>query len=385
MYGPAVERRLVGHTRRVAQSTGRGSAQPRRGLPPRLEGLRDDIESALRDAIAAARVRLMAAHPMTAPLGDQLLRFVEAGGKRVRPILLLLGYRAGGGDDRGAVLPAAVAVELIHVCALVHDDLVDAAERRRGHPTAHVSFGHLHREGGWLGDPRHFGASAALLLGDLAHTLADEQFLRLRGLPWERVAAALRRFVVLREEVTAGQYLDVATAASQEASSEAALGIAELKSGRYSVARPLEIGAILAGAPPELVDGLGQMARPLGVAFQLRDDILGVLGDEAATGKSARADLVQGKRTLLIALSLERLAQPDKARFEGLVGKSDLTREELEEVRTLLRDSGGLDATEERATALLDQSLAALAELQIDDDARTDLVEMARYLVERST
>ena len=293
-----------------------------------LPALRGDrhaatVDAALQSFHARVLPRLAALHPALDPLADELRAFVARGGKRLRPVLLLLGHELVGGraDD---VVGAAVAVELLHTCALLHDDVIDAAETRRGHPTSHVAFADRHVEAAGAGDATRYGEAVAILLGDLAFVHADEALLSCAVAP-ERLLAGLRTFGQLREEVMAGQVLDVHAAASRATDVDLALRVATLKSGRYSVTRPLQLGAVLGGADDEVLDALEQVGEPLGRAFQLRDDVLGVFGDQAATGKSASGDLAEGKRTLLVAEAWARTDAAGRARLADRLGAPDLT------------------------------------------------------------
>ncbi len=351
-------------------------------LPPPVPALRDRIEDRLRREVDARAARLTAMHADLDQLGGELAGFVLAPGKRLRPLLVALGALAGRIDDVADAIGPAVGVELVHTCALVHDDLMDRATTRRGRPSAHRAFAAHHRRAGWPGDADHFGVAAALLLGDLAHVLADELFLD-TSLPTTDVLRAFRRFTTMREEVTAGQYLDVLAAQRPTVSAEEALAVADHKSGLYSVARPLEIGALLAG-DADLATGLATAGRPLGVAFQLRDDVLGVFGAEGETGKSARSDLAEGKRTYLVAVTLARLEDDERRRFLDHLGDPQLDAEGAGLLRDLMRGSGGLAATEQRIGSLLDEALRRLDALALPSAVDGALRAFAGYLTRRA-
>jgi geranylgeranyl diphosphate synthase, type I len=353
-------------------------------LPPAvLTTLRAEIDARLATELDLLLPRLEATHPSLDAVSRELRAFV-AGGKRVRPALLLLGYEAAGGADRRDVLGPALALELLHTCALVHDDVIDRAPTRRGRPTVHHGFADRHRDARWAGDPDRYGEAVAILLGDLAFVQADELFLG-AAVPPDALLAGLRRFTVLREEVMAGQYLDLHAATSRTTDRDLALTVATLKSGRYSVARPLEIGALLAGASPGLVGDLGRFGDPLGRAFQVRDDLLGVFGEEDATGKSAASDLAEGKRTLLIAEAMARLDDGDWQRLERGLGDPDLDAEHTTELRELLDACGARAATETYVRDAVAEADAVLAELDVPADVAAALGELARYLGTRTT
>ena len=338
------------------------------------------VDDALARFHAAVLPRLTALHPALGPLADELGGFVARGGKRLRPVLLLLGHEAAGGDADD-VLGAAVAVELLHTCALLHDDVIDAAPTRRGHPTTHVTFADRHTRMAGAGDADRYGEAVAILLGDLAFVHADEALLD-STVPADRLLAGLRAFVRLREEVMAGQVLDVHAAAARSTDPDLALRVATLKSGRYSVTRPLQLGAVLAGADAALLATLERFGEPLGRAFQLRDDVLGVFGDQAATGKSATGDLAEGKRTLLVAEAWARLDDDDRAVLADRLGAPDLTADEAADLRDRIEACGARAAVEDRIATEVGAARRALPELPAGP-ARDALAELAGWFSER--
>ncbi len=280
------------------------------------------------------------------PLGDDAHRLVAearasvSGGKRFRAAFCWWGHHAvtPEADDETAVLRAAASLELLHASALVHDDLMDASDTRRGRPATHRGFAQEHVRAGWRGDPEQYGAAAAILLGDLLLAWSDEM-LRHCGLAPERVSAAMDVFDLCRSEVIAGQFLDVSVQARGRADVEAAMTVLRYKSAKYSIERPLHVGAALAGAGPETRESLSGFGLPLGEAFQLRDDLLGVFGDPATTGKPAGDDLIEGKRTVLVALALDAAPPADAARLDSALG-SALSADEVAELRRIIVESG---------------------------------------------
>ncbi len=301
-----------------------------------------------------------------APLGpdvDRLVgeaRAVVAGGKRFRAAFCHWGYRAVEPDpaDPTALLRACAAFELLHASALAHDDLMDASDTRRGRPATHRGFATEHRQAGWRGDPEQYGAAGAILLGDLLLGWADE-LVRRCGLPWHRVDPALDLFDRCRSEVIAGQFLDVSVQARGHADVETAMTVLRYKSAKYSIERPLHVGAALAGAGPETLAALSAFGLPLGEAFQLRDDLLGVFGDPATTGKPAGDDLVEGKRTVLVALALDAAPADDAALLDRSLG-SPLSVAEVERLRSVIAASGAHAQVEAVIAELTTIAVAAL-------------------------
>ena len=351
--------------------------------PATLRRLAADIDGALDAALDRLLPRLTAIRPELEAVTDELRAFTS-GGKRIRPVLLVLGFQAAGGRNFASVHGPALALELLHTCALVHDDVIDRAGSRRGRPSVHRAFADRHRAAGWSGAPDAYGDAVAILLGDLAFVYADELFLEAE-VPDRSLLAGFRRFTVLREEVMAGQYLDLQAATSRTTDRDLALQVATLKSGRYSVARPLEIGATLAGADDDLVEGLRAFGDPLGRAFQVRDDLLGVFGTETQTGKSTSSDLAEGKRTLLIAEAAARLDEVDRAELDARLGDPELTVAQTERIRDLLVTSGARDAAETYVAEAVGQARAALRHLGLPPGPETALAEVAGYLGDRMT
>ncbi|WP_344945874.1 polyprenyl synthetase family protein [Sphaerisporangium flaviroseum] len=313
-----------------------------------------------------------------ATLRAYLVDFIRTGGKRLRSSFVYWGHRASGGapEDQDAVLAAGCAVELLHASALLLDDVMDEAATRRGRVTAHVDLAELHRRMGWWGDPQRFGESVATLLGMLAFTWADAALLRGGpGLP-----ETLEVFTQLRVEIIGGQYLDVALAARGTGDVEEAARISTYKSGKYTVERPLHLGHAIAGGEPGLRAVLSAYALPLGEAFQLRDDVLGVFGDPALTGKPAGADLRQGKRTYLTADARKRADRYGVALLDNVHDESDVTA-----ARDLIAGTGALDAAERRISDLVAQATGALDGAGIPPDACAALIELAHVATNRST
>jgi geranylgeranyl diphosphate synthase type I len=346
-------------------------------LPVRLE----EVLTAFLDD---RRARAAAIDPAFGAAAGDLCEFVLGGGKRIRPTFAWWGWRGAGGDPDGpealAVLRAIAALELIQACALVHDDLMDASATRRGRPTVHVEFARRHAASAWRGRPARFGAAAAILLGDLALVWADDM-LRGAGLPADAAARATTPWEAMRTEVLGGQYLDVFVQSTGDSSARAALQIDRYKTAAYTVERPLHLGAAIAGAGPELIACYRRFGADIGVAFQLRDDLLGVFGDPAVTGKPAGDDLREGKRTLLLALAVERAAERGTpaaiAVIEQAVGDPDLTDRALDRVRELLDELGAVQAVEQRIAALTGSALDALASAPIVEPAAARLADLA--------
>jgi geranylgeranyl diphosphate synthase type I len=364
------------------------AAQPVPASPLDAEDVRARVDRALGALLDQELSALGFLGPDAGPVTDILTRFAMEGGKRLRPAFVYWGYRGAGGPADGpqadAAIKAACSVELLHVCALVHDDIMDGSEVRRGRPAMHVSFAGLHRRRGWRGDPAGFGEGAALLMGDLAFTWADVALAE-AGLTDDRLAAALRVFNRLRSELMGGQYLDLVEARRGAPDEDAVRRVLSYKSGRYTIERPLHLGHALAAGAPALAADYSAYGLPLGEAFQLRDDILGVFGEPEVTGKPAGDDLREGKETYLVLLARQRADRAGRQLLEAALGNAKLSEDEVAEVRRLLQAWGALEATEARIGELLAEAKAALAATRgIDERARATLAALADHVTDRS-
>jgi geranylgeranyl diphosphate synthase type I len=348
---------------------------------------RDRVQAALDEFLDEQAERL-------APLGADAARLLAearasvSGGKRLRPAFCYWGFHSVAGTpeaaddpDDAALVRACASLELLHASALVHDDYMDASDTRRGRPTTHRGLAAEHRRDGWRGDPEQYGAAAAILLGDLLLSWSDE-LLRRCGLPLGRVADALDLLDRCRSEVITGQFLDVSVQARGSADVDAAMTVLRYKSAKYSVERPLHIGAALAGASAEQLRQLSAFGLPLGEAFQLRDDLLGVFGDPSTTGKPAGDDLVEGKRTVLVAMALDGASPQDAARLDAALG-SDLSADQIAELRRIIDDSGAHRQVEAVISELAARAAQALSGAAFDTHARDVLLELATAATHR--
>ena len=352
------------------------------GSPVDEELLRSRVDRTLESFLDRQEAVLATVSPELGPLTGTVREFLDSGGKRLRPAFCYWGWRGAGGaaDDDGAVA-ACSALELLQASALVHDDLIDRSDTRRGLPSVHRRFEALHRERGWHGDGAQFGAASALLLGDLLLAWCDE-LLWGGGLPPAAVRRAKPVFDLMRTEVMAGQYLDLLEPATaglpgtdRGGAIDRARTVVHYKAAKYTVERPLQIGGLLAGADPALTAAYAAFGLPLGEAFQLRDDLLGVFGDPAVTGKPAGDDLREGKRTLLVA---EASAAGDAGLLDELLGTPDLSDHEVGLLRAAIVRSGAPERIEQRIAALRCEALAALDDAPlVEPEARRVLRRLA--------
>ena len=331
-------------------------------------------------------------------LGHDLVPFVEfsrqflSGGKRFRAQFALMGFGTQGRPIPDHAIDVASALEIFHAAALVHDDIMDKSDTRRGAPSAHRRFESVHGSSGWAGSSADFGTSAALLFGDLLLAFCDE--LITEGLlgAADRTAALRSRneFDRMRLDVTAGQYLDIVEERAWPSIDKLealprAHRVVIYKSAKYSIEAPLIIGASLAGAGDSDVATLRAFGLPLGIAFQLRDDLLGVFGDPSVTGKPAGDDLREGKRTVLIALAQRALAPQDVQQMDSLLGSPDLLAADIASLRTMLTASGAVDQIEELMTENVRVAQESLAHSNFSDATTAELSALADGVTQRTS
>lgn len=345
-----------------------------------LSEVRALVDVAVEEFLSTAAEKLGSIAPDLDPVAEELIMFGR-GGKRIRPMFAYCGWLAAGRSDDTAstVIKAVSALELVQISALVHDDIIDESDSRRGRPSMHRQFARMHSERQWRGDAGKFGTSAAIVIGDLALILADAMLAE-SGLSPETHSRVRRAFDQMRIEVMAGQYLDVleqANPGSGESALQSALRVARLKSASYTVARPLDIGAGIAGGDDEVLGALRKYGLHIGVAFQLRDDILGVFGDPATTGKPAGDDLREGKRTALIAIAQKRLTSRSARALLDRIGAADLRPDEIDLLRTTLTECGAVAEVESMIDSDVRAAHDAIATASLTEDGRAGLRELA--------
>ncbi|WP_405624807.1 polyprenyl synthetase family protein [Streptomyces sp. NBC_00016] len=348
------------------------------------------VEDALRLFFAARRDEAAAIGPACVDAVAELETYVLRGGKRVRPTFAWLGWLGAGGDAEDATAQAVVricaALELFHASALIHDDVVDASPTRRGARAAHVMFADRHRQQCWNGNSELFGTGAAILTGDLAQGWADD-LIHTSGLPAPALARVSPVWSALRTEVLFGQLLDVTAEAAGDEDIATPLRVNQYKTASYTVERPLHIGAAIVGADPGLVAAYRAFGRDIGVAFQLRDDLLGVFGTPEETGKPSGGDLIQGKRTMLFAAALGYADErdPDAAKFLRAKIGTEISDDELAAMRAVITEVGAVDHIERDITRRTERALAALRESSATDDAKEELTAMAISATQRTS
>jgi geranylgeranyl diphosphate synthase type I len=347
--------------------------------PPSLAAIAARVEQRLREFLAPEHARWAAFDADLAEPMAEIGRLVLVGGKRLRPAFCHWGFAAAGGDPADEMVAnAGAAFELMHAFALFHDDVMDDAASRRGNPTTHTVFAQHHRDGAWAGEARRFGEGVAILVGDLAFVYSD---MLMAGAGREAWAI----WNELRIELNVGQVLDIIGSVRNERSRHKAEQICRYKSGKYTIERPLHLGAVMA-APEraaQLLPALSAYGLPLGDAFQMRDDVMGAFGDAAVTGKPVGGDLREGKPTPLMARAV---AAADAAQQQvlALVGRADLTDDDVARVQQAIIDSGALADLEATITRLTAEAVAAIERAPIEPGARDELIALATYVSQRT-
>ena len=345
-------------------------------VPASLVLVAERVELRLREMLDAEIERWSALDDGLGEPLRSLQTFVLDGGKRLRPAFCHWGFVSAGGDGHDArIVEAGAAFELLQAFALVHDDVMDGSATRRGRPAVHVEYADRHDAAGWRGEARRFGEGVAVLIGDLAHVYADRF---MTNAPDD----AMMIWNELRVELNVGQYLDVVGTARADTDLTRARRIARYKSGKYTIERPLHVGAAIAGRYHDLHQPLSGYGDPLGEAFQLRDDLLGAFGDEAQTGKPVGDDLREGKPTPLLAIASER-ARGDELTLLSLVGSAELSPEDITAVQDVLVSTGAVAEIETTIDRLTRTAIAAIESAPVTAEASAALVELAEYVAWR--
>ena len=349
-----------------------------------LKSVRSAVEEELSIFLNRESAYLNSISSDLSPVSDSLTSFLLDSGKRLRPLFAYAGFAAAGGSLEKSAIRAMAALELLQACALIHDDLMDGSDTRRGKPSIHRHFESVHVQDQLDGFAPQYGLSAAVLLGDLALVWSD-QMLNTAGLTTEQFARVLPFYNEMRVELMAGQFLDIHEQTQKDTSVDRSMKIARYKSGKYTIERPLHLGAAMTSSSKEVTDSLSAYGLPLGEAFQLRDDLLGVFGDPSVTGKPAGDDLREGKRTVLIAMTHERQSPAQLEICKKYFGKPDIDAEGVATLQEIIESTGARAELEATIDRLTDQALTAAQSQVFTDDGKALLVELANIATKRSS
>lgn len=324
----------------------------------------------------------------TDPLAEEAVKmiadFTLAGGKRIRPALIYYSYLAAGGSEEEKIIETSMSIELTHTFLLIHDDIIDKDSKRHGISTIHERYKEIGQKISSRKDPMHFGNSMAMLAGDMAGAMANEIIFNSAFSP-KTIIKALDKLQEIVYRIVPGEMLDVVLETRGEASEEEVLKMYEGKTSSYSFEGPLHLGTLLAGEfSQEVLEKYSTYAMPLGKAFQIRDDILGLFGDEKKTGKPIGSDIAEGKQTLLVIKALELGSKEQKKNLEKILGKKDIGAGEIEQFRKIIKSCGSLEYCQDLAEKFISESLQALSEIVMkSEDARKFLEGIAQYMISR--
>ena len=368
---------------------------------PLSQEFREAVSDAILSFLEEQAGVLDSMGPELAPVHLMASQLLGGGGKRMRPSFCVWSYVATSGmpapEDMRTLLSAAASLELLHASALIHDDVMDSSDLRRGRPAAHRQFEALHANAGWLGDSAAFGRAGAILLGDLL-LMWSVQMLQGSGLDESALQRALPIVEAMRTEVTCGQYLDIVAQAHPLRQRAPAVGsilpnievaiddasrVVEYKAARYTVQRPCQIGAALGGGDDKVYFALAAYGSPLGRAFQFRDDLLGVFGDTKLTGKPAGDDLREGKRTVLVAHAFAHASEAGRALLMRRLGDPTLDADGVAALQQVLDESGARHAVEAMIAEGYERAMLALTDVDISDEGRLALTALADAAVRR--
>lgn len=358
--------------------------------PAQLIEVANKVDARLHAVLDQQSEHWTAIDPRLGEAVDELARMTTSGGKRLRAAFAYwawrgyydsrpeLCHRGDSNDPEELIVNLGAAFEFLQIFALIHDDIMDDSMTRRGATTIHVQNANRVTAEGWRGDPRRYGEGVAILVGDLGHVYADQLT---NGIS----RRARQIWDELRIELNLGQYLDMRSAAAGELNLETARSVAVFKSALYTIVRPLQLGVCLHDPVDiQLLEQLDAFGRPLGRAFQLRDDALGVLGDEATLGKPVGDDLREGKPTELVAYALAN-SSTAQAELLAMVGRPDLSQDEVACLVKILHETGAVAHNENEIRSLVTAATEALARIDFDPTAKEALNAMAQYVAVRTT
>ncbi len=350
----------------------------------RLVSVRHEVEEELRAFLTRQSHYLNQISSDLTPVSTAITSFLLDSGKRLRPLFAFAGFASGKGVLDKASTRAMASLELLQACALIHDDLMDGSDTRRGKPSIHRHFETLHIQDELEGFAPQYGLSAAVLLGDLSLVWAD-QMLNSAGLTAKQLLDVVPIYDEMRVELMAGQFLDIHEQTQKHTDLDRSMKIARYKSGKYTIERPLHMGAALSShSTPELMHALSEYGLPLGEAFQFRDDLLGVFGDPTLTGKPAGDDLREGKRTALIAMTDARCTEAMREESRKHFGKNDIDDKGIAILQDMIISTGAKEELETMIDDLTGRAMKAIENPAIDDGARTFLTELALIATKRS-
>lgn len=314
---------------------------------------------------------------------EMIKDYTLAGGKRIRPAVMHFAYLAAGGKDNEKIIKASMSMELLHSFLLIHDDIIDKDASRHGVATIHERYKKIGKKYNLAKDSEHFGNSMAIISGDMVASMACDILFN-SDFPAETIVRALDKLQKIVFVTIPGEMIDVIMSHTGEATEEKILKMHEGKTARYTFEGPLHLGALLAGADETLLEKFSAYALPLGKAFQIQDDILGVFGNEKKLGKPVGSDIIEGKQTLLLLKALENGNREQKKAIKSHIGNENITEKEIEDFKRIVRDTGSLEYSQDLAKKFVSESLAALERIDFKNRETKEFFSgIAEYIVDR--
>ncbi|MCX6763663.1 MAG: polyprenyl synthetase family protein [Candidatus Moranbacteria bacterium] len=313
---------------------------------------------------------------------EYVKKIVLAGGKRLRPAFMYYGYLAAGGQEKEKMIKAAISIELIHIFLLIHDDIIDRDKKRHSLDTVNSRYAKIGKKIFGTSDSAHFGNSMAIIIGDMIGAMGNK-ILFDSGFNPENIIKALSQLQNVISYTVVGESQDIYIEYQGRASEKEVLKMYENKTAKYTIEGPLHLGAILAGASDKLIENLSRYAIPVGIAFQIQDDILGTFGSEKKLGKSVGSDIIEGKQTLLVVKAREKADRNQKNILKNILGKKNLSGKEIEEFRKIIHETGALDYAVNLARKFIQEGKGELEKIKIESEAKEFLTEVADFMVER--
>lgn len=348
-----------------------------------LNNYKDRLQPFLQEYFKAKLKKAKKLDPLAEESVRMIQNFTLAGGKRIRPAVMYYAYLACGGKDEERIVEASMSIELVHSFLLIHDDIIDKDELRHGVKTLNAEYKAIAEKFFPKTDATHFGNSMAMIAGDLAGSMASEIVFHSKFAP-ETIIRVLDKLQDIVYVTIPGEMVDVILEAKGTATEEEIMRMYEGKTSRYTFEGPSHLGALLAHADEQVLKNFTDYSMPLGAAFQIRDDILGIFGEQKKLGKPVGSDIIEGKQTLLVIKVRESGTKEQNKRMEELLGKEDLTQAEIDEFRKIIIDSGALDYANKFSQNLVDESLKALEKIEMqNEDAKIFFEGIAQFIVNR--
>lgn len=342
------------------------------------EKINIEIESHLDKAIKEANQRDV----LTADALRYVKKFTLSGGKRLRAALMYYGYLAVGGKERKKMLRTAVSIELIHIFLLIHDDIIDNDKKRHRVDTVNFKYQKLGKKISSQGDYEHFGNSMAIIIGDMVGAMGS-QIIFDSKFDTNLVFKALTKLQEVVSMTSIGQSKDIYLEYVGVATEEDILKMYEYKTAKYTIEGPLHLGASLGGASDKTLKNFSNYAIPMGIAFQIQDDILGIFGSEKKTGKSVGSDIEEGKQTILVVKARENSNSKQKKQINDILGKKNITPEDIEKFQKIIKETGSLDYAVALARKLINRGKKNIEKMNINKEAKDFLIGIAGYMIQR--